>query len=489
MLTRRAALLVAGIVLGSACAGNQPPSTPTGEPAALTLAECALPDLEERALCGGLEVFEHRGAGAGRRIRLRVAVLPALGPTPRPDPVFVLVGGPGQSAVDNAASYARLLAPLRDERDLVFADQRGTGGSNPLPCDLYADEPSGTLGDFLPIDAVRKCRDLLVHDADLRFYSSSLAAEDLDDVRAALGYERINLEAASYGTRVALLYLSAHSDRVRTAVLRSVSPPWVKQPLHFAEDAQAAFDSLAAACGTDPSCRAAFPDFEDELASVLARLDVGGVDVERPSADGAPPRTIQLTRGAFAEKVRIMLYAPELSSLLPLLVHLAAEGDFGPFAELAEEIGQQIARVGANGMYLSVTCAEDVARITPEEAANPWPGTFLGDWRVRQQRAACAIWPLADLPADFADPVRSDVPVLLFSSTTDPITPPRWAVEVAERLGNARHVRVPNASHSPANECVMAIERDFFLAGSHEGLDLACLEDIRRPPFIVQFSE
>ncbi len=448
-----------------------------------------LPELSEGARCGELEVFEDRAAGAGRRIPLRVGVLPALGPAPQPDPIFVLVGGPGQSAVDNAAGYARLLAPLRDERALVFIDQRGTGGSNPIPCDLYSGQPSGTLGDFFPLDAVRRCRDLLVRDADLRLYSSALAAADLDDVRAALGYERINIEAASYGTRVALLYLRAHSDRVRAAVLRSVSPPWVKQPLHFAEDAQAAFDSLAAACGADPACRGAFPDFQGEFASVLARLDDGGVDIERPAIDGAPPRAFRLTRGAFAEKVRLMLYAPELSSFLPLLVHLAASGDFGPFTELAEEIGQQIARVGSNGMYLSVTCAEDVARITPEEAANPWAGTFLGDWRVRQQREACALWPLADLPGDFADPVRSDAPVLLISSTIDPITPPRWADQVAEGLTNARHVRVANAAHSPSSACVMAIVSEFLLAASHEGLDLHCLAEIRRPPFQVELPD
>ena len=463
------------------------PSSPVDATDTLALSACTLENLSEPALCGSLEVFEDREAGTGRRIALRVAVLPALGAAPRPDPIFVLVGGPGQSAVDNAASYARLLAPLREERALIFVDQRGTGGSNPLPCDLYSKQPYGTLGDFFPQDAVRECRDRLQGGADLRLYSSALAAEDLDEVRAALGYEQINLEAASYGTRVALLYLRGHSDRVRAAVLRSVSPPWVKQPLHFAEDAQAAFDSLAAACMADPVCQEAFPNFEEEFDSVLARLDDGDVTVELPPAEEAgPPRTIQLSRGAFAEKVRLMLYAPELSSFLPLLIHLAASGDFGPFTELAAELGEQIARVGSNGMYLSVTCAEDVARITPEEAANPWPGTFLGDYRVRQQRAACSLWPMGDLPGDFADPVRSNTPVLLISSTIDPITPPYWADEVVEGLGNARHVRVPNASHSPASECVMAIERDFIGAGSAEGLDLQCLAEIRRPPFMVE---
>ena len=214
-----------GILLGLSCAGNPAPESTEIEPSALVLDACTLPELNEHALCGELDVFEDRGAGVGRRIRLRLAVPAASGPAAQPDPIFVLVGGPGQSAVDNAASYARLLAPLHAERDLVFVDQRGTGGSNPLQCDLYASQPSGPLGDFFPPDAVRMCRADLEQRAELRLYTSVQAAEDLDDVRAALGYERINLEAASYGTRVALLYLRAHSDRVRAAVLRSASPP------------------------------------------------------------------------------------------------------------------------------------------------------------------------------------------------------------------------------------------------------------------------
>jgi hypothetical protein len=114
--------LVLGAALGIACAANPPPSTPVAEPVPLALADCTLEGVNEPALCGGLEVFEDREARSGRRIRLRVAVLPATGLEGRPDPIFVLVGGPGQSAVENAASYARLLAPLLDERDLVFVD-------------------------------------------------------------------------------------------------------------------------------------------------------------------------------------------------------------------------------------------------------------------------------------------------------------------------------------------------------------------------------
>jgi pimeloyl-ACP methyl ester carboxylesterase len=461
---------------------------PAAGPETLVLAECALPDLSEPARCGSLEVFEDREAGSGRRIRLRVALLPAKGPSAREDPIFVLVGGPGQSAVDNAASYAELLAPLRDERDLVFVDQRGTGGSNPLQCNLYAGQPSGPLGDFFPSDAVRACRADLEERADLRQYTSALAAEDLDDVRAALGYERINLEAASYGTRVALQYLRVHSDRVRAAVLRSVSPPWMKQPLSFAEDAQAALDSLAVACRADPACGETSPQFEEELESVLERIEGGDVTV-RLEGDGAGIRTVAWSRGAFAEKVRFLLYSPGLSTYLPALIHHAAEGDLAPFTEIAWDLGEQIAAVGTTGMYLSVTCAEDVARITPEEAASAASGTFLGDWRVRQQKAACALWPLGTLPQDFFDPIESEVPTLLVSSTIDPITPPRWAEEAARGLSNSRHLLAPNVGHSPSTECVMGIVGAFLASGSPEDLDVACLEEARRPPFSIELPD
>ena len=468
------------------------PASPrvASEPSTLVLSDCSLPSLNEHGLCGGLDVFENREARAGRRIRLRIAVLPARDTSSRTDPIFIIVGGPGQSAVDNAASYAALFAPLRAERAMVFVDQRGTGGSNPLPCDLYSSHPSGPLGDFLPLDAVKACRTVLTHDADLRFYSSALAADDLDDVRAALGYEQINIEAASYGTRVALLYLRRHSVHVRSAVLRSVSPPWVRQPLHFAEDAQAAFDSLAAACRAEPACHMAFPRFKEEIESVLARLGAGGGTVKLAGADSSKPsRSILLSRGAFAEKVRLMLYAPEVSRFLPLLLHRAASGDFVPFAELAEEMGEQIAHLASIGMYLSVTCPEDVAQITPAEAANTWPRTFLGDYRVQQQRAACALWPSGPLPPDFVAPIRSDAPVLLISSTTDPITPPRWADEVARSLVNSRHVLVPNAGHSPSTRCVMAIERQFMIDASPAGIDLRCLDEARRPPFALALPQ
>ena len=400
-----------------------------------------------------------------------MAVIPADVPDSASDPVFIIVGGPGQSAVDNAASYVELLSELRRTRDLVFVDQRGTGGSNPLKCDLYSAEPAGVLADFMPTSAVSACRRELEGRADLRFYNSELAADDLDDVRLALGYPKINLEAASYGTRVALTYIRRHGDAVRSAVLRSTSVPWARQPLSFAKDTEAAFDSLEAACHADSVCVSAFPRMREELDSVLARL----------GRDSTP-----LTRGPFAEKVRFLLYSPGLASLLPALIHRAYAGDFGPFVELATNIGNQIALMGHNGMYLSVTCTEDVSRITPVEAADSVAGTILGNYRVRQQVEACKLWPAGEVSGEFTAPIASPVPVLFISSTTDPVTPAYQADSVARGFPNGIHLRVPNASHSPSTPCVMGIVTPFIQTASAAGLEWSCLAQHKRPPFMLE---
>ncbi len=462
--------------------GGVPPHAGSSVPP-LVMGACTLPDVKGDSQCGQLEVFEDPERGSGRRISILVARLPAESASRRSDPVFVLVGGPGQGAIASAADYARLLAPLRRHRDLVFVDQRGTGGSNPLPCDLYGDSVAGQLGDFMPPALVSRCRDALATHAALSLYSTPLAMDDLDDVRAALGYDQINIESASYGTRAALVYLRAHGPHVRSVVLRSVSPTFVKQPLHFAEDAQAALDSAFAACERDSDCHGSFPNFRQEFATVLRRLDERPARVFGDSAPGAGRPTAMLGRGPFTEKIRLILYAPEVTRFLPYLIHRAAAGDFGPFVDVAADMTATIASQVSVGMYLSVTCAEDVAQITPADIAAAPRGTFLGDYRVRQQKAACGIWPRAVLPVGYAAPVQSSVPSLIISSANDPVTPPRWGDAVHATLSHSRHVVLPVAGHAPANSCVQQMIVRFIESADAGEVDASCAQTLGRPPF------
>ena len=175
----------------------------------IELKDCQPPNIQGAAKCGTLEVYENRATKKGRKISLNILVLPATGDKREPDPFVYFAGGPGSAAAsEDARGIAREFTNIREHRDLLFVDQRGTGGSHALNCDLYnPNDLQSYLGYFFPLEDVRKCRPLLEANADLKLYTTDIAIDDMDHVRAALGYEQLNLLGVSYGTRAALTYL------------------------------------------------------------------------------------------------------------------------------------------------------------------------------------------------------------------------------------------------------------------------------------------
>jgi pimeloyl-ACP methyl ester carboxylesterase len=223
------------------------------------LSPCRMPKLKSKAWCGKYEVFEDRVSPRGRKIALNMVILPAFAEKPAPDPVFFFAGGPGQGAASVAGYVGEgALTKIRQQRDIVFLDQRGTGESNPLTCNLYNNDEDlqGYFEEMFPLQQVRACRERLEKVADLRRYTTSIAIEDVDDIRRALGYEKINLYGGSYGTTVTLAYLRWHGAHVRSAVLAGVAPMDFKLPLPFAKGAQYAMDRLISDCAADHACRA-----------------------------------------------------------------------------------------------------------------------------------------------------------------------------------------------------------------------------------------
>ncbi|HWX24769.1 MAG TPA: alpha/beta hydrolase, partial [Vicinamibacteria bacterium] len=376
----------------------------------LTLAPCG-PEMPG-AECGSYTVFENRATKAGRTIGLKVVVLRAKGPEKRNDPVFFLAGGPGEAATGLAAGMAQDLAGLLQHHDFVFVDQRGTGGSHALSCRLFDPaDPQSALGDFFPLEAVRACRTELEKDADLTHYTTSAAMADLDEVRAALGYSTIDLVGGSYGTRAALVYLREHGEHVRTAFLQGVVPPSKPVPAHFARDAQRALDLVLADCAAEAACRGAFPALASEVKSVLGGLARGPAEAHILDPVTGEPRTVRLSRDMVDEVLRYLMYNSGTAGLIPVLIHEVPPG------------GQIVGSLGT-GLYLSITCAEDVPFVDAPAAEAEAHGTFLGDYRLVQQKRACTLWPRAPVPANFPAPVQSNVPVLLFSGQMDPTTPP-----------------------------------------------------------------
>jgi len=373
----------------------------------------------------------------------------------------------------------------------VFVDQRGTGGSNALNCEFYdrADLQS-YLGYFFPVEDVRKCRPQLEAKADLKLYTTTIAMDDIDDARAALGYERINLFGGSYGTRAALTYLKRYPKRVRAAILQGVSPTNQFLPGDFALQTERALQGVLSECLADEACKTAFPNLKDEAKSLLAQLIKGPVEVEIQKPNSNDRVTVKLSRDLAAEAIRYMLYHPVPASRVPVAIHLAAQGNFIPLAHSAIQYRMNLVGTGSNGMYLSVTCAEDLPWIKPGEGERLAANTFLGDYRLRQQRELCALWPRADIEAGYSDPVRSDVPVLILTGEWDPVTPPANGATAARFLKNSLNIVVPHGAHGLGGlegiDCIDRINLEFIERGTGKGIDTSCVKSIRRKGFVLK---
>jgi pimeloyl-ACP methyl ester carboxylesterase len=451
------------------------------------LKPCRLAGIDEELFCGELTVFENRETHTGRTIDLNVVVLPAFDQKAKAEPLFDLAGGPGASSAERAEFYAGAGKDYRRRHDVVCVDQRGTGQSNRLsiPREKTAQY---YLSEMFPIDYVRQLRHALEPRADLTKYTTSIAMDDLDEVRAWLGYDRINLFGASYGTQAALVYMRQHPEHLRSAILLAVAPTDLKMPLHHSESAARAMDLLLGECERDAACHAAFPQIRDDWKNTLAQLEKQPARVEYSSAGKAAPTTVEIQRGVFAEKIRTWMYGRDKAARIPLIVHQAAGGDFASF--LRQAIGPSIPDFVADGMYLSVTCAEDVPFINQKEAAKLNADNPFGNYRVFQQTRACGMWPRGKIPTDFLEPVSSNAPVLIFSGNMDPVTPPKYGEEVAKHLRNSRHIIIAEAGHGVdgLNDpgCVDRIAIEFLDKGDAKNLDVSCVERMAPPPFVTK---
>jgi pimeloyl-ACP methyl ester carboxylesterase len=437
------------------------------------------------ARCGTWNVPEDRDHPEGRTIELRVAVVPAVSREPAPDPLVFLTGGPGQAATESYVTIAPAFRRISKDRDILLVDQRGTGGSHALRC------PETDASDLVLLDEkevkpwVESC--LASLDADPRFYTTSIAMRDLDDVRAALGYQRVDLYGLSYGTRAALTYLRMFPGRVRTVVLDGVVPPTAVLGLDVAKDAQRALDILIARCEADPVCAKAFPDLGGDLDRLMVRLRAPVPVVLRHPRSG-DERTLRLTRDMAAYAIRILSYAQETQSLIPLLLKSAAEEDLAPLAAQFLMTTTQVGETMADGMGLSVVCSEDYPFFDESAIEERNRDTYLGASQTDSLKLVCPLWPRGAIPEDFKSPVRSEAPVLLLSGEADPVTPPDNGELTRAQLGNALHLVARGQGHVVIHRgCIPSLAARFIEAGSFDGLDTECVSEIAPQAFFTSF--
>ena len=423
-------------------------------------------------------------------IDLEIVVIPAVANEARPDPLFILAGGPGQAATDLARPLLGALREVRQTRDLVFVDQRGTGGSGELTCAFFdtdfddQDLAESFQFDNLPLDRLRECLAEVETAADPRHYTTPLAMDDLDDVRSALGYDAINLYGGSYGTRAALVYMRRHPERVRTAVLDGLAPVSMRLPSNMGVDARRALEGLFDDCAADSGCGEAFPLLAETFGRVVRELEASPRALDTTHPRTGEPFEFTVTAEIFGSGLRGVLYDPTLASLAPLTIARAAEGDFAPF--LAQIVALESAGALSLGMFFSVICAEDVSQFGAGEAERLAAQEILGRASIQLITRACSVWPAGELPAGYFDPVRSDVPTLLLSGALDPVTPPRWGEQALAGLADGRHLVAPGAGHGVlVRGCANDLVAEFIDTADHGALDPACLERMRRPPFML----
>lgn len=444
------------------------------------------------AWCNAFEVPENRADPHGRRIRLKLAVIRSdAGDAAKKDMVAMLAGGPGQAATESFASTAWYRSILK-HRHVVLLDQRGTGGSHPLSCPETGKDALAEEADMADLDLgriremTRRCLDEVRQDAEPRYYTTTIAAEDLEDVRRALGSPQFNLVGVSYGTRMAQQYLMRHPDGVRSVVLDSPVPNQAILGEDFARNLESALDRQFAACTATPACRKRFGDPAATLQSLKARLAEAPRHVTFRDPQSFEEVEQMLGPATLAAVARLYAYTPETAALLPLTIDAAAAGDPGPLLAQARLMTGDLASDMNNGMSMSVICSEDADRLSPRPEDT---GTLLGNQLVEAILAQCEVWPHGTRPADFHVPLTSDKPVLVLSGELDPVTPPAYGDVIMLGLSNGRHLILKGQGHALfARGCTPHLIDEFIARNDPLGLDASCLDRLGPTPAFINFN-
>ena len=476
---------IALLALSSACV----PESAFADPAPPAFEPCELRGSSGRgrvaAECGTFAVPEDPEDPEGRMVPLFVARVPALSPEPAADAVTVINGGPGGSSVELYADLESAFSSLRRERDIVIVDQRGTGRSAPMECPAL-EEATYEFDLAVIRRATRACLETV--EVDPRFYTTSVAAADLEAVRRALGYQRWNLYGVSYGTRVAQHYLQRFPDSVRTLIIDGVVPPGLALGPDIALNAQHTLDVILGRCGSETYCSEAFPDLQRHLRDLAGRLQRQPVALEVHHPVTGRRQPLKLHYAQLAMSLRLLSYAPETAALIPLIIHEAAQRDnYVPLASQTLLIEKSLTESISFGMHNSVVCTEDVPFYG--NLAPLWPKlreTYLGANQVRALQAICDIWPRGSLHRELRETQPSDKPVLLLSGEHDPITPPAYAEQAAAYYPNSRHLVARGQGHGVvARGCVPALVAEFVDAADPEELDASCMERLADDTFFV----
>lgn len=460
---------------------------------ALTFKSCELgrpgSGATAEAWCTTFEVPENRDDPHSRRIGLKLAIARSDAQLPNADMAVLLAGGPGEAATESWVVEAPAFGDVRKHHDVVLLDQRGTGSSNPLSCKSAEDESNETSF-TLDLDKMRKevatCLAEVKQKADPRYYTTTVAAQDLEDVRKALGSPTFDLIGVSYGTRMAQQYLMRYPGSVRSVVLDSAVSNQSVLGEDMADNLDSALRKDFAGCLAVDACKQRFGDSMQTLYQLrdALRANPHTVSFRDPQTYETVERP--LTEFSLAAVVRMFAYQPETAALLPLSINAAAHGDVGPLLGQSKLLSSDLSGDMNNGMSMSVICSEDADLLKPRPQDQ---NTMLGSHLVDSIKAQCDVWPHGTRPVDFHAPLKSDKPVLILSGELDPVTPPRYGQEILAGLTDGRQLIFKGQGHSLLGRgCMPQLLGKFIDKPDPKNLDASCLDKLGPTPAFIDFN-
>ena len=481
-MTRPGTLLLTLLALG--------PAAPAAS--ALELEDCrisagpAFPGIKAR--CGTLSRPLNPDEAAAGTIELKVAVVPALNLEPEPDPVVPLAGGPGQGAISFYSAQNHAFEHVRRNRDILLVDQRGTGDSARLDCAIDEDLIEGKYSRSATIEATEECLESLPHDPT--WFTTSVAVQDLEAVREALGYPQLNLYGVSYGTRVAQHYARRYPEVVRTIVLDGVVPPQLALGPDIAVQAQLALDRIFDRCAEDAACNDRFPDVAAAFGKLKSKLANKPVKIRAADPLTGHYDSVEFGRNELAAALRLLTYHPNTIAMIPLLIAEAEGGNYRPLIAQFRMNMSELSDAIALGMHNAVMCTEDApfyddALVDRDALAS----SYIGPMQLEALIAICSVWPAGPIDPDFKQPLNTRAPVLMLSGSADPITPPRYADMAAIGLERAWLLTMPDQGHGQLGVgCTPRLIERFVSNAGLDDIDTACRERSFVMPFFLDFS-
>jgi len=441
--------------------------------------------------CGYLVVPENRANPQSRTIKVAYAVLKASGTNPQPDPVVYLAGGPGAAGIDNSwGDWGN--SPLGN-RDLILVDPRGVGNSQPEMSCLADVAPDASAQNQAPgakeiiahnMDWAESCHNALVDQGfDLTAYNSMANANDLDDLRRALGYTQWNLYGVSYGTRTALVTMRAFPGGIRSVVLDSVLPPQVDRIGGDLTSTSGSLSALFSTCKADPACDRAYPDLETKFYEVIRKLDQDPIKITVPDGDTGKTKQVWITGADVANGAKEAMKRSWLAQIMPLTIIQIYAGDH----DILEKLYPGLSATENPAVYNTVLCHDVDALYDPDNfSANLEKHPELKSlYAVYMDASICPIWGAGHADPAEKLPVQSEIPTLILNgSDFDSATPPAYAKLAASTLSHSYLYVFQDSTHSVSfGECPRAMMADFFDNPSNAP-DSSCMMQMKGISFI-----